>query len=70
MYIYITAKLIFYSIFLLIRIRDALIKADEFIKFPGENRLVIDSTEYLYLVSIVFLRRCQRLLMIWLLSHY
>ena len=70
LYVYITAKLIIYFIFLLTRIRDALIKADEFIKIPGENKLVVDCTEYLYLVSIVLLRRCQRLLMICLLSHY
>ena len=69
-YICITAELIIYFIFLLIRIRDALKKADEFITIPGENKLVIDCTECLYLVSTVLLKRYQRLLMIWLLSHY
>ena len=64
------SDIIKWVIFLIIRIRDALIKADEFITIPGENKLVIDCTEYLYLVSIVLLKRCQRLLMIWLPSHY
>ena len=40
-YISLCAELIIYFISLIIRIRDALIKVDEFIKLPGDNKLVI-----------------------------